>query len=1318
MPISPSDDVVTKDADEGKRIGRGREETDEESAKRRKFMEEVEGDEEREDVKDEECEAEEDLEAGEEEVKQKEVRQPGQPTKMEKESHELTHYPFRSWCKHCVRGKGKESPHKKKKEKGDKDVDEEVPEIHVDYCFQSKDDSAGAVTTLVMREKPSGSTASIVSLHKGRQEHVVKRIIEKINQWGNEKVKIIVRSDGEPAIKALVRMVQASRELEYTVQTGGTVGGTIVEEAPKNDSQSMGIAERAVQEVEGNVRTWLSHLEEKLGSPVKGNSPMIIWLIEHVSSIMNRSKVGPDGKTPHARTRGKESKTKHVPFGEKVLWMVSKERRRKDPKMSPRFYYGAFVGINEVTGEYLLLTPDGLERARTIRRLPEEDKWDMIFVNSCKGTPWDFEGKQVIEDLSETLSMPEIDKEKEVDLAEGGKFQRMRITQADINEHGPTRGCGGCRALALKLKSQTHSERCRERMIKLIAKSPQGATRIQVAEEKETELLAEKLERDIQKSESKERKEEDEMHAEEAEVEVDGKDRRARSSDEPNEERAKKKVRVDTSENLQVKVGTSADEAEEERAKKKQRTDGEKEEEPVIMYVNQGKNDKEKQRTWNKIVKDNPDMIVGRIKKSSNPDVNEFYADMYKYQMKRGKYFAHEDTVDRKFSRSVVANKIIMNKKTQQFGGNWCGPGKPSINLIANSSILADKMKEANADLRMGRGTGNFEKLIRNETRKQVEADKEFEINIIEAMIADQEDGGDEADHKETIGAQAFHDHVNGGELDPKKVRKARREEMAYFKKMHVYDKVDRSVCAASKKKPIGVRWVDTVKSDGSYRSRLVAKEFKTNNNPGFFSATPPTESLKMILSLVAAAQGHRRDNWGPVGKCENKYMKDANDDNSICLLYTDISRAYFHAEAREEKYVEIPDEDWEEGDNDRCARLRVSMYGTRDAAANWEACYGKVLVDNGFVRGRASPCLYYNKDRSLRLYVHGDDFVCAGPLCQLRWTTDILDTAFEAKHQVMGASDHLMKELKILNRKVSWKSQGITIEADPKHVRVLLEEMNLELAKVAKTPATREEGAKGSRDKNDDEDDEADVDEFEIENKKKDDEAPEIEASKGDSFQYRSWAARLNYLAMDRADIQFAVKACAKAMSNPQPGDFVKIKRLVRYLKHRVSLVIEFVWQDWPEHITMYTDSDWAGDRATRKSTSGGAMMFGSHAVKSWSKDQSVIALSSGEAELYAANMGGIQSLGMKSFLQDVGVKMKIRILIDAKATLGIIGRQGLGKVRHIAVQDLWLQEKVKSKAIVMEKVASKENIADLMTKPLTAEEINEHVIRLGCSF
>ena len=141
------------------------------------------------------------------------------------------------------------------------------------------------------------------------------------------------------------------------------------------------------------------------------------------------------------------------------------------------------------------------------------------------------------------------------------------------------------------------------------------------------------------------------------------------------------------------------------------------------------------------------------------------------------------------------------------------------------------------------------------------------------------------------------------------------------------------------------------------------------------------------------------------------------------------------------------------------------------------------------------------------------------------------------------------------------------------------------------------------------------------------------------------------------------------------------------------------------------FTDSDWAGDRVNRKSTSGGALVLGGHTLKTWGKDQSVIAMSSGEAELYAANYGGAQALGIKSMAKDLGIEIRIEILIDAKAAMGIINRQGLGKVRHIEVQDLWLQNAVKEKRLKLSKVPSEENIADLMTKPLPPETIKYHL-------
>jgi hypothetical protein len=233
------------------------------------------------------------------------------------------------------------------------------------------------------------------------------------------------------------------------------------------------------------------------------------------------------------------------------------------------------------------------------------------------------------------------------------------------------------------------------------------------------------------------------------------------------------------------------------------------------------------------------------------------------------------------------------------------------------------------------KGNGEFIKVVRKAVEEQKKDAEECEENMMMAVVDDQEDGM-KGEYKEkdvpTVSAEVFYDHVNGGELDPDKVREARKEEIRFFIKMIVYEKVPRNRCIRLNKSPIKLRWVDTLKGDGVYRSRLVAKEFKTNSRPDLFSATPPTETLKLILSMTASAQ-KSKERWGKSTKAESEFRKEDGNDEKVCILHTDISRAYFHAEAKEEKFVEIPNEDWEKGDEKQCARLRVSMYGTRDAA-------------------------------------------------------------------------------------------------------------------------------------------------------------------------------------------------------------------------------------------------------------------------------------------------------------------------------------------------------------------------------------------------
>ena len=94
----------------------------------------------------------------------------------------------------------------------------------------------------------------------------------------------------------------------------------------------------------------------------------------------------------------------------------------------------------------------------------------------------------------------------------------------------------------------------------------------------------------------------------------------------------------------------------------------------------------------------------------------------------------------------------------------------------------------------------------------------------------------------------------------------------------------------------------------------------------------------------------------------------------------------------------------------------------------------------------------------------------------------------------------------------------------------------------------------------------------------------------------YASLSARLNYLALDRTDVAFSVKQLMRKLSKPNVEDMERLKRVGRYLFGKPRLFQEFQWQDRPEGLDVYTDSDFAGCRLIRKSTSGGCLMWGTH--------------------------------------------------------------------------------------------------------------------------
>lgn len=188
--------------------------------------------------------------------------------------------------------------------------------------------------------------------------------------------------------------------------------------------------------------------------------------------------------------------------------------------------------------------------------------------------------------------------------------------------------------------------------------------------------------------------------------------------------------------------------------------------------------------------------------------------------------------------------------------------------------------------------------------------------------------------------------------------------------------------------------------------------------------------------------------------------------------------------------------------------------------------------------------------------------------------------------------------------------------------------------------------------------------------------------------------------------------------MSAPTDTSLQAVKRLARYLKGRPRLVYKYCWQV-ADHIDVYSDTDWAGCLRTRKSTSGGCVMLGSHLIKAWSSTQASISLSSGEAEFYGVVKAAGVGLGYGSLLHDVGVILPLRVWTDSTATIGICGRQGLGKLRHVDTQCLWIQQRVRDGTLTLLKVRGEDNPADLFTKHLAASDRIPKLLEMfGCSF
>ena len=175
-------------------------------------------------------------------------------------------------------------------------------------------------------------------------------------------------------------------------------------------------------------------------------------------------------------------------------------------------------------------------------------------------------------------------------------------------------------------------------------------------------------------------------------------------------------------------------------------------------------------------------------------------------------------------------------------------------------------------------------------------------------------------------------------------------------------------------------------------------------------------------------------------------------------------------------------------------------------------ASINRTLKKLGVSRGQGHISVFHNVETGIKTLVHGDDDFSSGSHAIFDCLEKQLSDEYEIKTQRVCGREVCTKEGKILNRIVRWTPQGYELEGDPRHAELVFEQLGVQDLPSSSSPG---------------------IDCIEAEAGEEDD--VELDAVK--ATLYRGIAARCNYLAVDRPELQFTVKESCREMSKPTVG-------------------------------------------------------------------------------------------------------------------------------------------------------------------------------------
>ena len=464
-------------------------------------------------------------------------------------------------------------------------------------------------------------------------------------------------------------------------------------------------------------------------------------------------------------------------------------------------------------------------------------------------------------------------------------------------------------------------------------------------------------------------------------------------------------------------------------------------------------------------------------------------------------------------------------------------------------------------------------------------------------------------------------------------------------------------------KNVIGGKWVYATKSDADgnvkFKARYVARGFSQKESVDYGETFAPTARMTSIRMLMQAAV-----------------------DEELLVHQMDVKTAYLNAPIDCELYVDQPEGYCVNDKSDRKLvwKLKKSLYGLKQSGRNWNSVLHSYLCGENFDQSDADPCVYRRVDDQ-------------GKVLILVWVDDIIVAASNEvllKNVKESLSDRFrMKDLGELRYFLGIefsRTEGCIKMSQKQYSEKVLSRFGMSECNPRKSPCN--EGL------------DKDIDN-----------SPLLR----ESGLYREIVGSLIYLmTATRPDLSYSVTKLAQKMSNPSENDMNVAKGVLRYLKGTSEYGLEFKKSGDKAQIQGHCDSDWASSYSDRKSIS--AYVFWlerSSSFISWkSKKQNIVALSSCEAEYIALSYCVQEAIFLQKLLatfyeEDCRIST-VRIGVDNQGCIALaknpVHQQ---RSKHIDVRYHFLRNVVSDRIVELYHVPSRENIADVLTKPVSQYKI-----------